>query len=1660
MTESKDINSTTISNEKIIHESDQSIIYHNPNDTLRKTVVKQYKSNTKNNSKIDTEYNAYSALSHNGVPEIIDRIVLDDKEALVLSLVDGISIKQAYREEELTIPDFLTLALHLTRMIGNIHDQGWNHYGLNPNHILLAKDHSLHIVGWDCAHRFRYRATQNNTSDLFELAFQSPEQTGMVNTDVDHRSDIYSLGLIFYYLLTGQSALESNMRADLMAQICSGRINRPSEIRFDIPSEIEGCIMGMIARDKNERYGSIEYVHEQLDIFNKDIHQFGTIRHALESIRTIYKNEYLNDNVVGRHNELRIIGQSLERARMGTAELILISGPSGQGKTSLVNEVSKSIVDLKGMVLRGRFDQINNQTIHSGLNSALKSHLEHITQLAAPQQLEWRDKIRTVLGDYGSMFTHVFPQLVDIIGETNAAITVDTIEYRNRYNYIYKELLKVFTSIDRPMVIILDNLQWADPSSVEFISWLFQNRDINHLSLIATYQSDIGKVGNYITELIDSIESQDIHGVHIHLDNLTKEEVKELVISTAGRIPHINAIVNLLIDNKIKNPLYVKEVLRFLVLSNYTSKDENNDAILEKALSNNLDQHIEARILNLDEDERTFLRVVAHLGTSFNLQEATITSAVEKDRLNQIVNQLEAKDLLIKENDSFRLVHDKIQEKAAAEAYAIRADHFYIDMGQSLLRSDDNEIFRTASLLNKAQEALSDEAKKELLQLNYEAGMIAKASNSHYLSYSYLKKAIDQLNSNSWIDNYNQTLLLFTEYSESALLQADYEAVHHIADIIISNASEPLDKVAAYQNKMLALAAQSEHLQCDYTAKEALKMLDFHIPASISTGALAVELGKTMYLMRNVTLELLKGMREMTSPRLLAIIKLLYINSSTAYIIDQKKMVYIHLKQIQLTLKHGVSAETAPALSGYGLVLAGGLGKQRKGSEIGKWVMELVQSTVMKKYRSTVYYGTNTLLNVLTHPVRDNLENLKKAIQYGLEDGNHEHASFPAYVLIAHKFILGFPLPWLKEEAERYLDLILPLQQLDPIKLLSIKYSLIYNLSQDLDEPTKIDNAYISQEQLEAGLDDTKYFLTNSGYIMTKGILLFYNRDFKQSFVFFNQVQQYWDLFKQTSSRISYSLFKGLAAASCIEGKISGKRKYKKALKVALADLEALNKLCPENFANKYELLKAETHRVNGKNEKARFCYERAITISKANKYIHEEALAHEQFASHCYNVGQSVSGAMHIMRAYQLYEQWGAIMKTTQLKRRFPEALSKVGKTAETDLSLDALLNAAHMLTNVKSIDSLKQNILELVVNYFKSSKAALVLERDNKFFIEVSYNESFNLHNELLLSESDLLPVGVINGSARTQTNIVANTELEVRQCSSEVYFDENEVKSLLCLPLLSHNKLTGVLYLENNVEEEAYKESAVNIIRALGNQLAGTIENAMIRRSLEQRVIDRTKDLQEKTKQAELLLHNVLPESITRELNKEGRIKPKRYENVTVLFTDFVDFSILAEKVSEEELIEIIDFYFDNYDRIIEEYGLEKIKTIGDSYMCTSGLPIYTENSTLNAVKAAFEIQAFMKKINEQGEFPYPVGVRLGMCTGPVIAGVVGRKKYAFDIWGDTVNTASRMESSGRSGMVNIAESTYQEVKNKCITEYRGEVDAKNKGKIKMYWVTDIL
>jgi histidine kinase len=510
----------------------------------------------------------------------------------------------------------------------------------------------------------------------------------------------------------------------------------------------------------------------------------------------------------------------------------------------------------------------------------------------------------------------------------------------------------------------------------------------------------------------------------------------------------------------------------------------------------------------------------------------------------------------------------------------------------------------------------------------------------------------------------------------------------------------------------------------------------------------------------------------------------------------------------------------------------------------------------------------------------------------------------------------------------------------------------------------------------------------------------------------------------------------------------------------------------PMNHEHKHCLVEAERCRVSGRTEQAAQLYELAIDGARKNGFQHEEALAAELAARFYLAGGRTRIGKFYLAHAYYLYGRWGALAKLRQLERTYPKLLESAGgahglaaaKNPSSSTGLGALdmatvLKAATAISGEIVMEKLLERLMTIALESAGAQSGHLLLYRDGTLQIAASGSVAgVTIANGRETGFAALLPMSIVQYVTRTGESVVCGDAGADKRFCADPFIVGHSSKSILCTPILSLGHMTGMLYVENPLTTDAFTSERLQLLKVLSGQIAVSINNAMLYENLEQTVRQRTKEIVEEKKKSEKLLLNILPAETAEELMRAGAATVRRFDSVSVMFTDFKDFTRVAASMTPEMLVAEIDHCFRAFDNIIEKYGIEKIKTIGDSYMCAGGLPKPSATHAVDVVGAGLEISDFMRRRREENQrngVPF-FEARIGIHTGPVVAGVVGLKKFAYDIWGDTVNLASRLESGGEAGEVNISRSTHELVKDRFDCAYRGKIAVKNAGDVDMFFV----
>jgi class 3 adenylate cyclase len=827
--------------------------------------------------------------------------------------------------------------------------------------------------------------------------------------------------------------------------------------------------------------------------------------------------------------------------------------------------------------------------------------------------------------------------------------------------------------------------------------------------------------------------------------------------------------------------------------------------------------------------------------------------------------------------------------------------------------------------------------------------------------------------------------------------------------------------------------------------------------------------------------ENLNQLKKCEDEEIVAINKFLIDFATSTYQMNQELMIIVVLRIIRFYLKHGYTDASSWGFSGFSVIVYSGLGLYESGSKFWEHTILLHQKTKTPLIKRKLDYTVAAFYSQWKRPLKEGLETVLDNYKACLLNGDPNFAGYNISMYIWKKSASGMPLKLVLEDIKPHISYLTNNKNEGGYQFSIGRYQLLKALSGKTPQLGDWNDDSFSGEEF---LTFLRALGNNTGlayYYCAKLPLLFLFGRYREALDWADGGEIYQENLLGSFQVPEWKLYSSMAITENYERmSASEKRKYRKIIKENLKWMKFWSKGCPENYQHHLYILQGEQQVMAGKNSDALRYYELAIDSAAQNGFIQVEAIANERAAILLEKMNLSRQSRTYLKEAWDLYYKWDAIGKCREMEMKHPAVLKdRIKSQFSTDelmaggntersttesLDLSSIVKASQSLASQIKLEDLLQSLMYILIENAGAQRGVLLLNQDGKLFLVAEGNsgpERSKILDYLPLDNTDLVPLSVIQYTWNVQEMVAINNAGKSEHFANDPYIAKRGTVSAFCLPINNKGNKIGLVYLENDLMEGVFTERKQKVVDLLSGQIGISLENALLYENMEEKVKQRTLELEKQKELAEVerkksddLLLNILPLEIAEELKETGRSEAKLYQNVTVLFSDFVNFTRISEHLSPKELVRELHLCFKAFDEITEKHGLEKIKTIGDAYLAVCGLPAVRENHAKAAIMAAIEMAEWVKNPKNKCRFE----IRIGLNSGSVVAGIVGMKKYVYDIWGDTVNTAARMEQTSEIGKINITGSTYELVKDSFECEYRGKVDAKNKGKIDMYFVME--
>jgi predicted ATPase/signal transduction histidine kinase len=1343
------------------------------------------------------QYSITKILNVPGVVRIYSLENCQNRPALILEDFGGISLKEytAFRRKGLgeignqensssLHPDFLTeflqIAIALADILADLYHHEIIHKDIKPANILInPTTKQVKIIDFSIASLLP-RVNQLSTSPTVlegTLAYLSPEQTGRMNRGIDYRTDFYSLGVTFYELLTGQLPFQSD---DLMELVHCHIAKQPPLLndRGEIPQILCDIVMKLMAKNAEDRYQSALGLKHDLQICLEQLQSSGNIIPFQLGHRDVCDRFAIPEKLYGRETEVAMLLATFERVRQGTSEMILVAGSSGIGKTAIVNEVHKPITRQRGYFIKGKFDQFNRNIPFFALVQAFRDLMAQLLTESDAQIDQWKTQILSTLGESGQVIIEVIPELERIIGKQPSLPELSGSAVQSRFNLLFQKFIQVFTTQEHPLVIFLDDLQWADSASLKLMHLLMSEASNSYLLVIGAYRDNEVSSAHPLMLTIEEMRQEAITVSNILLSALTETDLNQLIADTLKySTEQATAIANLVYQRTKGNPFFTNQFLKSLHedgLIAFASRtgDWQCNLVQIRALSFTEDivEFVAVQLHKLPQQTQNVLKLAACVGNQFDLE--TISVVYQKSPVQTAADLWPAlKDELILPsgegytffqdesvvmddltNDNtpiiitYKFFHDRIQQAAYSLIPDYQKPATHLKIGQLLLSNTPETeqellIFEIVNQLNIGIELIASQTDRErLAQLNLLAGKKAKSSTAYQVAIEYLTTGIRLLRSDCWQSQYELTLALHESAADAAYLSGAYEQMEKLTQTVIQQAKTPLDQVGIYETKIQAYTAKNDVLGAIAIARQGMSKFGVVFPETPTPQDIQQALQETANLINGRDIAELVDLPVMVAAEKLAVTRIVANVAPAVYIADPNLFPLLVLSQVQASIEYGNAPFSAFCYGCYGILLSGILQDIETADRVGNLALALTDKFNISDIKPTVFYVVGAFITYLKSPLQKSLQLMLDGYKIALETGNVYYVGFNTKDICQYSYFLGRELNSLEEDIQAYCHVLENFKQGTTLNYCRIFWQTVLNLLGKAENPCIITGEALNEAEFVNQLVQANELTGLHYFFLHKLILCYLFENLSQAVETAAQAREYLVAGTGYATVPMFYFYDSLTALA--EYRTATAYRRETLLERVTENQEKMQTWAyhaPMNYLHKFELVKAEECRVLGQMAQAVDHYDRAIAQAKANKYIQEEALANELAARFYLEWNKEAIAQIYLENAYYTYLSWGAIAKVNQLERQYSQLLLKVFQQDETTsstltttigfnqssstgteaLDLATVMKASHALAGEIELEKLLTTLMQVVIENAGADKSVLLLLQEDNWVV-----------------------------------------------------------------------------------------------------------------------------------------------------------------------------------------------------------------------------------------------------------------------------------------------------------------------------------------------------
>lgn len=1348
----------------------------------------------------------------------------------------------------------LVTACGLAASICQIHERGLFHGDIRPSNCIFDISGNVRLTGFGLAGQLIPDASNPPPIDIIAgtFAYMSPEQTGKMNRALDMRSDLYGFGVTLFELFTGELPFEADDALEWAHRHLASQPPKPSDRHPAILPQLDAIVLKLLEKNPDDRYQTARAVENDLRRCLSDFSNTETVGRFQTARSDLLSSRQNAPSLFGRDEARQLLINAVDRVvASGESEFVLVSGPAGIGKSSLVEGLFNTLDGRGFLFASGKFDQHKWETPYATLAQAFTVLVRQILAKDESELAQWRRALSNSLGSNAQLIIDLIPELVHVIGPQPATAPADLATAQVRFHFVFRAFINVFATSQHPLVLFIDDLQWLDTATLDLVQRLTSDPERRHVLIIGAYRDEEAEKSDMLASVLANLRSQRGRTEEIRLSPLRRDDLLELLANLLSTSPERVGTLGDLIDEKTGgNPFFAIRFVRQLAADGSLFFQPNSSdwgwspsAIRDKRLTENVGQLLSLQLDRLPARTRQALARLSLLGSVTDVRTAALVLRPPHGALKDLLDPAIDAGLVKLSNNTLSFAHDHVQAAAYSSIDLESRTRDHLDIGRLLVAHTaehelEERIFEITSQFERGSPLVSPAEAATVAELYLLAGERAKAASAYATAKTYFERG-RALVTGRWQDHYALLFQLELNQLESEIVTGDLVAAEERLSGLTAEARGFTDRAKVVCLAVLLYFTTGRSSRAVDIGVEFLREADLGWPESPTEADVVREFENLHLLLSDTPIDNLADIIAMTDTRIISAISVMTEVFPAAYAVDRRLMEFLLLRMTNLSLQHGYCESSAVAYSALNMALGVQFGDYKTAYAFGELARRLVDQSPSGRYKARVYSLFAGFATPWIRPLAECAPLMAEAFRISCSTGDMAFAAYNTRNRITHEFMSGKPLQHVQSEVENAVDFADKVQLGLPTERFFGQLRLVRKLRCAGTAASSDDDAWALREtDPQPGVA-----MMISYHWVFRLVEHYLTEDYVSAQLAASRVETIRWAMRSSIEEAEYVFYAGLTSAALAEQHASEKRQlHLDALCRHHDRMTAWAENCPVNFGCREALLGAERARLEGKDSLAQSLYETSIQRARSGGFLQVEAISAELAGRFYLSKELGVPSDAYVRAAREAYNRWGCVTKVRLLDFRYlhlneRQSSAFPSRTIEmpvASLDVEAVGRASRVLSSEMVLSRLIEKLIRLSIQHAGAERGALLLFSDGELNIEATaatQNGQVLVALERRRHNVSELPSSVLKYVLRTRTPAVLDDLAPGAFDASDPYFRDHRPRSILCVPIFNATDVIGLLYVENGLAPGLFSPDRIAVLDFLASQAGIWLSNSRL-------------------------------------------------------------------------------------------------------------------------------------------------------------------------------------------------------------------------------------